>query len=275
MRSAASALVLALLVLSSCGSLDRADEARSPSTRREPSSSTEPVGGAVLERVRYELVLDPSGATPIDGGFRFRSARGEDIEVRNASVTSLLATLSPCRRARASAARRTSPMRALAGLFLPAVARAGHTEASDPSELLAPRIEALGAEPSVEPWGEATFPRGRYCGVQYVATRATTPEAVGRFEELATLHAEIRTPSRELVVHTTIAGGKLATIEEAYEADATLPPSSAVVRVERAIGVAFRDVDFGLEGRELERAMMRALAGSTRLRIRMRSPTGE
>lgn len=274
MRPLSSALVLALLGTASCGVLDGNAPAERGPRSSEPSPATRGEAGAVLERVRYELVLDTTGTTPIEGGFRFRSARGEDVEVRHATVTSLLATLSPCTRTRASAERRGASTSGLAALLLPALARAGHTELSDPSELLAPRIETFGAAPSTVAWGELRFPRSRYCGAQYVATRATTPETVGQFDRLATLHVEVHTPTRDVVVHTTIAGGKLESLESVGEEDESLPPGTAVVRIERSLGSAFRDVDFGLHGRELERAMMRGLAAATRLRVRMRSIAG-
>ena len=110
---------------------------------------------------------------------------------------------------------------------------------------------------------------------------ATTPETVGRFESLATLHAAVRIlahgvrEERSLVVHTTLAAGEQETIATVFESDPSVPAHEAVVRIERSLGAAFRDVDFSLEGRELERAVLRGLADATRVRVLMRSRTAD
>lgn len=279
MRMASTLIAVAFVGLALFAYHDHVASRARPS-RPTPTVPAAPEDGASLERARYELVVDPAGTTPVEGGFRVRVSSGDEVELREVTVTSYLSALSPCPRTSPTRGVGSATMGVLRALLLPAVAHAGHTAESDASELLAPRIEPLAGASSTFSWGERTFARRRYCGVQYVATRATTPETLGRFEELATFHASVRIlargarPERTFAIHTTLAAGKQETLDTVFETDSSLAPHLAVVRIERSLGAAFRDVDFALEGRELERSVLRGLSSATRVRVFMRSRSG-
>lgn len=217
--------------------------------------------GLWASSVEYVLAFDRSGVSELaDGGFETVTPEGRTVRLRRGYLVQSSLTLVDCLGVGGDAWDELA-----AALFAPPVARAGHADASDPSEVVAPRFLDLATLEGDLAFGRAAMPETRYCRVHQLVTgsydasgiEGGVPEGVDPILTTLVLEGEHRTESAAwapFALSSTLASGALHDLPDVLEGG--LDGSHAVVRVERDLARMFDGVDFDAEP---ERAVLRNL----------------
>jgi len=208
--------------------------------------------GLWASSVEYVLAFDRTGVTELaEGGFETVTAEGRTVRLRRGYLVQSSLTLVDCLGVGGDAWDDLT-----AALFAPPVARAGHSEAGDPSEVVAPRFLDLARLDGDLVFGSAAMPDTRYCRVHQLVTgsydasaiEGGVPEGVDPVLTTLVLEGEHRTedePWAPFAVRSTLASGVIHDLPDVLASG--LDGSHAVVRVERDLARAFDGVDFDAE----------------------------
>jgi hypothetical protein len=225
--------------------------------------------GLWASSVEYVLAFDRAGVTELpDGGFETVTAEGRTVRLRRGYLMQSSLTLVDCLGVGGDAWDELA-----AALFAPTVARAGHSEAGDPSEVVAPRFLDLATIDGDLAFGRAAMSETRYCRVHQLVTgsydasgiEGGVPEGVDPVLTTLVLEGEHRTEGAEwasFAVRSTLASGALHDLPDVLEGG--LDGAHAVVRVERDLARMFDGVDFDAEP---ERAVLSNLVVDAPVRV--------
>jgi len=236
--------------------------------------------GLWATEVTYLLRFDRSGVEPLDVGFGTTTSDGVQVRLRRGYLLQSSMTLVDCLGVGGDVwdemASRLAPTLLRGPLFGASVARAGHGDAGDPSEVIAPRFVDLAESDADIVFGRVTIDETRYCRVhQLVAGSYDAASIEGHIPDdidpvLTTLVIEGEVLRDGLwapfEARSTVSSGALYDLPDVVEGD--LGGGEVTVVLERDLARTFDGVDFDDEP---ERQVLRNLVVDAPVIVRVGS----